>query len=58
MALVVCLAFTAIAFAHKPRAASPRPHAVRCPLIDGRGGNFDTAKTDALMKASRCWLNI
>ncbi len=57
MALVMCLSVTAAGFAHKPR-PTPATHARRCPLIDGRGGNFDTAKTDAMMKASRCWLNI
>ena len=46
----------AATFAHKAHAG--RHYSQRCPLVDGRGGNFDSARTDVLMKDSRCWLTI
>ena len=57
VASLLCLVTLATALAHKPRPV-PARFSQRCPLVDGRGGNFDTARTDALMKTSRCWLNI
>lgn len=57
--IIGCLAAAvpASVFAHKPHPVHIR-HSERCPLVDGRGGNFDTAKTDAMMKSSRCWLTV
>jgi hypothetical protein len=55
--LLACTGGLASAFAHKPR-PTPQHHSQRCPLVDGHGGNFDSARTDALMKNSRCWLTI
>jgi hypothetical protein len=57
MACVMMLGFVAAGLAHKSHPAKG-VQALRCPLVDGRGGSFDTAKTDALMKASQCWLTI
>jgi hypothetical protein len=57
VASVLCVSAAAVGIAHKAKPVKDQS-ALRCPLVEGRGGTIDTAKTDALMKASRCWLNI